>query len=186
MGLGDVDAASRNANHVVRRCFWPHRGAAHWMEGRGIVVKHRRSDGSLTVYASTQKAHDLFNTLASSLGIDENGLRVAAPDIGGGFGPKLCVYSEDVAVTASARLLGRSVKWIEDRREHFLAAVQERDQHWSMEMALDAAGRLLGLRGRLLHDLGAYALQDLNLPYNSASTLTGPYALPALAMEVAV
>jgi aerobic carbon-monoxide dehydrogenase large subunit len=186
LGYGDIDAAFANAAHVFRESFWPHRGAGHSIEGRGIAVEFRPSDGSLTVYASTQKAHDLFNTLASSIGLDENRLRVAAPDIGGGFGPKLCVYAEDVAVVASARLLGRSVKWIEDRREHFLGAVQERDQHWSMEIALDAAGRILGLRGRLLHDLGAYALQDVNLPYNSASTVTGPYALPAFAMEVTV
>src|SRR5215470_13716099 len=186
LGYGDIDAAFRNAAHVFRESFWPHRGGAHSIEGRGIAAEYRRSDGSLTVYASTQKAHDLLNTLASSLGVDENRLRVATPDIGGGFGPKLCVYAEDVAVTASAKLIGRSVKWIEDRREHFLGAVQERDQHWSMEIALDGAGRVVGLRGRLLHDLGAYALQDVNLPYNSASTVTGPYAIPALAMEVAV
>jgi carbon-monoxide dehydrogenase large subunit len=186
LGYGDVDAAFARAAHVFRESFWPHRGAGHSIEGRGIAVEYRRSDGSLTVYASTQKAHDLFNTLASSIGLDENRLRVAAPDIGGGFGPKLCVYAEDVAVVAAAKLLGRSVKWIEDRREHFLGAVQERDQHWSMEIALDAAGRVFGLRGRLLHDLGAYALQDVNLPYNSASTVTGPYAIPAFAMEVAV
>ncbi len=186
LGYGDVDAAFANATHVFRESFWPHRGAGHSIEGRGIAVEYRRSDGSLTVYASTQKAHDLFNTLASSIGLDENRLRVAAPDIGGGFGPKLCVYAEDVATVAAARLLGRSVKWIEDRREHFLGAVQERDQHWSMEIALDTTGRILGLRGRLLHDLGAYALQDVNLPYNSASTVTGPYAVPAFAMDVAV
>lgn len=186
LGYGDIDAAFANAAHVFRESFWPHRGAAHSIEGRGIAVEYRRSDDSLVVYASTQKAHDLFNTLASSLGIDENHLRVATPDIGGGFGPKLCVYAEDVAVVAAAKLLGRSVKWIEDRREHFLNAVQERDQHWSMEIALDAAGHILGLRGRLLHDLGAYALQDVNLPYNSASTVTGPYAISAFAMEVTV
>jgi aerobic carbon-monoxide dehydrogenase large subunit len=186
LGYGDINAAFTNAAHVCRESFWPHRGAGHSIEGRGIAVEYRRSDGSSTVYASTQKAHDLFNTLASALGVDENRLRVAAPDIGGGFGPKLCVYAEDVAVAASAKLIGRSVKWIEDRREHFLGAVQERDQHWSMEIALDGGGRILGLRGRLLHDLGAYALQDVNLPYNSASTVTGPYAIPAFAMEVAV
>ncbi len=186
LGYGDADAAFRNATHVVRETFWPHRGAAHSIEGRGIVVENRKTDGSLIVYASTQKAHDLFNTLASLIGLDENHLRVATPDVGGGFGPKLCVYAEDVAVVAAAKLSGRSVKWIEDRREHFLNAVQERDQHWSMEIAVDAGGRILGLRGHLLHDLGAYALQDVNLPYNSASTLTGPYAIPAFAMEVAV
>jgi carbon-monoxide dehydrogenase large subunit len=186
LAYGDADAAVRAAAHVIRESFWPHRGAGHPIEGRGIVVEYRKADGSLTVFASTQKAHDLFNTLARVLGLDENSLRVATPDVGGGFGPKLCVYAEDVAVTAAARLLGRSVKWIEDRREHFLGAAQERDQHWQIEIALDAMGRILGLRGRLLHDLGAYALQDVNLPYNSASTLTGPYMVPAFAMEVTV
>jgi len=186
LGYGDIEAAFRNAAHVFRERFWPHRGGAHSIEGRGILVEFRRTDGSLIVYASTQKAHDLFNSLVSLLGLDENRLRVTTPDVGGGFGPKLCVYAEDVAVAASAKLFGRSVKWVEDRREHFLGAVQERDQHWSMEIALDADGRVLGLRGSLLHDLGAYALQDVNLPYNSASTLTGPYAIPAFAMDVAV
>jgi carbon-monoxide dehydrogenase large subunit len=186
LGYGDVDAAFRGAAHIFRESFWPHRGGAHSIEGRGLVVENRKADGSLIVYASTQKAHDLFNTLVSLIGLDENRLRVATPDVGGGFGPKLCVYAEDVAVVAAAKLLGRSVKWVEDRREHFLNAVQERDQHWSMEIALDTGGRILGLRGRLLHDLGAYALQDVNLPYNSASTLSGPYRIPAFAMEVAV
>ena len=98
LGYGDIDAAFRNAAHVFRESFWPHRGGAHSIEGRGIAVEYRASDGSLTVYASTQKAHDLLNTLASSLGVDENRLRVATPDIGGGFGPKLCVYAEDVEI----------------------------------------------------------------------------------------
>ena len=79
-----------------------------------------------------------------------------------------------MAVTATAMLLKRSIKWIEDRREHFTNAVQERDQFWSIAIALSRDGKVLGIRGRLLHDLGAYALQDVNLPYNSASTLTGP------------
>jgi carbon-monoxide dehydrogenase large subunit len=186
LGYGDVDTAFRAAAHVVRETYWPHRGGAHSIEGRGIVVENRRADRSLVVFASTQKAHDLFNSLVALLGLDENRLRVMTPDVGGGFGPKLCVYAEDVSVVAAAKLTGRSVKWIEDRREHFLGAVQERDQHWAMEIALDAGGCILGLRGRLLHDLGAYALQDVNLPYNSASTLTGPYMIPAFAMEVAV
>ncbi len=186
LGYGDVDAAFRAAAQVLRESFWPHRGAGHSIEGRGIAVESRAADGSLTVYASTQKAHDLFNTLTSLLGIDEYRLRVVTPEVGGGFGPKLCVYAEDVAVAAAANLLGRSVKWIEDRREHFLGAAQERDQHWSMEIAVDSVGRILGIRGRLLHDLGAYALQDVNLPYNSASTLSGPYAVPAFSMEVTI
>ena len=83
-------------------------------------------------------------------------------------------------------MLCRSIKWIEDRREHFTNAAQERDQYWSLDVAADADGRLLGIRGRLIHDLGAYALQDVNIPYNSASMLSGPYLLPALSMEVVV
>jgi carbon-monoxide dehydrogenase large subunit len=186
IGFGDPDAAFRGAPHVFRESFFIHRGGAHSIEGRGILVEYRKSDAALAVWASTQKAHDLFNTLAALLGLDDDRLRVATPDVGGGFGPKLCVYAEDVAVAAAAKLLRRSVTWIEDRREHFLNAVQERDQHWSMEIAAAADGRIVGLRGKLLHDLGAYALQDVNLPYNSASTLTGPYVVPAFAMEVTV
>jgi carbon-monoxide dehydrogenase large subunit len=76
------------------------------------------------------------------------------------------------------------VKWIEDRREHFTNAAQERDQYWGIEIAADADGKVRGIRGRLIHDIGAYALQDVNIPYNSATTLTGPYVVPALAIDV--
>ncbi|HEY2136775.1 MAG TPA: xanthine dehydrogenase family protein molybdopterin-binding subunit [Xanthobacteraceae bacterium] len=186
VGYGDVTAAFAGARHVVRQDLWQHRGAAHPIEGRGIVAEFRSADDAITVWASTQKAHDLLNTLTSLVRLDDTPLRVATPDVGGGFGPKLCVYSEDVAVVAAARLLGRSVKWIEDRREHFTNAAQERDQYWSLEIAVDGAAKILGIRGSLLHDLGAYALQDVNLPYNSASALTGPYMVPAFHMDVAV
>ena len=138
------------------------------------------------MWASTQKAHDLYQSLAAVLDLDETRLRVASPDIGGGFGPKLCIYSEDIAVVAAAKLMRRPIKWIEDRREHFTNAVQERDQHWSLEIAVDGQARVLGVRGRILHDQGAYTLQDPNIPYNSASTLTGPYMVPALNMEVTI
>jgi carbon-monoxide dehydrogenase large subunit len=186
VAFGDAEQAFAGAAHVFHEDFWQHRGAGHSIEGRGILVEFRRADDSLTVFASTQKAHDLRQSLTVLLDLDEARLRVAAPDIGGGFGPKLCVYPEDVAVVAAAKLTQCSLKWVEDRREHFTNAAQERDQYWSIEIAADAQGKVLGIRGRLLHDLGAYALQDVNLPYNSASTLTGPYVVPALAMEVTV
>ena len=184
--IGDADAAFAKAAHVFHEELWQHRGAAHPIEGRGILAEYRASDDMLTVWASTQKAHDLFQSLTALLDLDENRLRVATPDVGGGFGPKLCVYPEDVAVVAAAKLLRRSIKWIEDRREHFTNAAQERDQYWSIDIAVDADGKVLGIRGRLLHDLGAYALQDVNMPYNSASMMTGPYMVPALAMDVMV
>ena len=186
VGYGDVDTTFANAPHVFREELSQHRGSGHPIEGRGIVVDVRAADDTLTVWASTQKAHDLFNKLTELLGLDETKLRVATPDVGGGFGPKLIVYQEDVAVTAAAKLLRRSLKWTEDRREHFLAAIQERDQFWSMEIAVDGEARIRGIRGRLIHDLGAYALQDVNLPYNSATAVTGPYMVPAYAMDVVI
>ncbi len=181
-GYGDIDAAFAKAAHVLHEELWVHRGAAHSMEGRGIVAEV--SDRETTIWASTQKAHDLRDALAQYIKLDESRLRVATPDVGGGFGPKLCVYPEDVAVVAAATLLRRSIKWIEDRREHFTNAAQERDQYWSIEIAAEANGRVRGISGRLIHDIGAYALQDVNIPYNSATTLTGPYIVPALAIDV--
>jgi carbon-monoxide dehydrogenase large subunit len=182
VAYGDIDTAFAKAAQVLHEDLWIHRGAAHSMECRGILAQI--SDRETQVWASTQKAHDLRNALADYIDLDESRLRVATPDVGGGFGPKLCVYPEDVATVAAATLLRRSVKWIEDRREHFTNAAQERDQFWSIEIAADADGRVRGVRGGLIHDIGAYALQDVNIPYNSATTLTGPYMVPALAMDV--
>jgi carbon-monoxide dehydrogenase large subunit len=184
VAYGDSDAAFAKAAHIFHEDLWQHRGAAHPIEGRGILAEWR--DDGMTVWASTQKAHDLFQSLTALFDFDESRLRVATPDVGGGFGPKLCVYPEDIAVVAAAKLLRRSVKWIEDRREHFTNAAQERDQYWSVDVAVGADARLLGIRGRLIHDLGAYALQDVNIPYNSASMMSGPYLLPALSIEVVV
>src|SRR5260221_7463848 len=184
IAYGEVEAAFAGAAHVFHEELWQHRGGAHPIEGRGILAEWR--DGTRTVWASTQKAHDLFQSLTALLDFDESRLRVATPDVGGGFGPKLCVYPEDIAVVAAAKLVERPVKWIEDRREHFTNAAHERDQYWSLAVAADREGRLLGVRGRLLHDLGAYALQDVNIPYNSASMISGPYMLGALAIDAIV
>ncbi|MFL6797417.1 MAG: xanthine dehydrogenase family protein molybdopterin-binding subunit [Xanthobacteraceae bacterium] len=186
VAYGDIQAAFAKPAHVVHQDLWQHRGSAHSIETRGLIAEWRRDDGTMAVWASTQKAHDLFQSLVSFLDFDESRLRVATPDVGGGFGPKLCVYPEDIAVVAAAKLLGCSIKWIEDRREHFTNAAQERDQYWSLDAAVDAQGKLLGVRGRLLHDLGAYALQDVNIPYNSASMISGPYILPALSIDITV
>jgi carbon-monoxide dehydrogenase large subunit len=184
--FGDSQAAFAKAAHVFHADLWQHRGGGHPIEGRGILAEYRRADDGITAWASTQKAHDLFQTLTSLLDLDEAKLRVATPDVGGGFGPKLCVYSEDIAVVAAAKLIKRSVKWIEDRREHFTNAAQERDQYWSIDIAVDADAKVLGLRGKLVHDVGAYALQDVNIPYNSASMMSGPYIVPSLSMDVTV
>jgi aerobic carbon-monoxide dehydrogenase large subunit len=186
VNFGDPDGAFGKAAHVFHEDLWQHRGAGHPIEGRGILAEFRRADESMCVWASTQKAHDLYQSLTSLLDLDEAKLRVATPDVGGGFGPKLCIYSEDIAVAAAAKLTRRSIKWIEDRREHFTNAAQERDQYWSIDIAVDADGKVRGLRGRLVHDVGAYALQDVNIPFNSASMMSGPYIVPAVNIDVIV
>ncbi|HUZ75625.1 MAG TPA: xanthine dehydrogenase family protein molybdopterin-binding subunit [Stellaceae bacterium] len=186
VAFGDIDAAFRGAHEVVDCELFQHRGGGHPIEGRGIAVEWRHTERALSVWSSTQLAHELFQAIADTLGLDENRLRVATPDVGGGFGPKYCVYPEEVAAAAASLRLGRSLKWIEDRREHFLSAIQERDQYWSMAMALDRDGRIRGIRGRLLHDQGAYALKDVNLPYNSATSVTGPYVVPSFALDVVI
>jgi aerobic carbon-monoxide dehydrogenase large subunit len=183
--FGDINAAFAKAAHVFKTELWQHRGAAHSIETRGTLAEVRATDGGITVHSSTQKAHDLSQTLTTLMDFDQT-LRVVAPDIGGGFGAKLCVYSEDVAVVAAAKLLGRSIKWAEDRREYFTNAVHERDQYWELEIAVDAEAKVQGIRGKLLHDTGAYTLQDPNIPYNSTATMSGPYVVPGLSVEVTI
>ena len=109
-----------------------------------------------------------------------------APDVGGGFGPKAIFYGEDAIVAAAALRLKRPIKWIEDRREHFLATTQERDQYWSLEIALDADAKLRGVRGTMLHDTGAYMPWGVVMPYIAATTVPGPYILPAYDLDVTV
>jgi carbon-monoxide dehydrogenase large subunit len=186
VGYGDVAAAFAAAAYVVRDELWQHRGCGQSLEGRGILAEPRPADGGLCVWSSTQMPNALFNMLAQMLGMDDTRLRVVTPDVGGGFGPKYCIYPEEIAVAAAARLLARPLKWIEDRRETFISSVQERDQYWTVEVAVDADARILGIRGQLLHDQGAYAPKPVNLPYNSATAMTGPYIVPAYAMEVAI
>jgi len=186
VGYGDIADAFSRAAHVFSDDIWQHRGCGDSIETRGILVEVRPGGHELCVWSSTQMPHDLYYTLIGMLDLDENRIRVITPDVGGGFGPKYCIYPEEIAVPAAAKLLGRNLKWIEDRRENFMSAVQERDQYWTVEIAVDAEARILGIRGRLVHDQGAYTPKAVNLPYNSATAMTGPYIVPAYSMDVVV
>jgi carbon-monoxide dehydrogenase large subunit len=124
--------------------------------------------------------------LADLLDRNVESIRMIAPDVGGGFGPKAIFYPEEAVIPAAALKLGRPVKWIEDRREHFLCATQERDQYWDMAIAVDAAGKILGLRGRMLHDSGAFVPWGIIMPYIAAVTVPGPYVVPAYRLETVV
>ena len=183
---GDIDAAFAAAPHRATVNLKQHRGVAHSIEGRGALATFDANEDRLTLWSSTQLAHELRAFLMQMLQRDENQLRVVAPEVGGGFGTKFVMYPEEVVVATASLLLERPVKWIEDRREHFLAAVQERDQYWDIEVAFEADGRLRGVRGHMIHDNGAYTPQGTNLPYNASTALPGPYILPAYRLKVSI
>ena len=183
---GDCAREFGSAAHVLKDSFFQHRGVAHPIEGRGVLVSVDPGSGSLTIWSSTQVTHELRNNIVEMMDLRPDEVRVIPCDVGGGFGCKFMVYPEEVAVAAAARMLGRPVKWVEDRREHFLSAIQERDQFWDVEVAVDRDGRLRAVRGQLIHDQGAYAPHAITVPYNSASSLVGPYMLPAYQLDVHV
>ncbi|MBI2466810.1 MAG: xanthine dehydrogenase family protein, partial [Candidatus Rokubacteria bacterium] len=181
---GDVDGTFGRAAHVVRETFVHGRCAPSPLEPRGLVADW---DGeTLVVWAGSQTPSILRTALAEALGLDAARVRVAVPDVGGGFGLKMHVFPEDVAVAAAARRLGRPVRWVEERRENLAAASHAREQHLEVEAAADAAGRLLALRARVVSDAGAYHLYPTTAalePLGSASILPGPYLTPAYAYE---
>ena len=183
---GDVADAFARAPHRVSINLKQHRGGAHSIEGRGAVAVYDANEDRLTLWSSTQLAHEVRAFLMTMLRLDENQLRVVAPDVGGGFGAKFVMYPEEATLATSCLLLRRPIRWIEDRREHFLAAVQEREQYWDLEAACDDDGRLLAVRGQMIHDEGAYTPQGINLPYNASTALPGPYMLPAFELDVRV
>jgi aerobic carbon-monoxide dehydrogenase large subunit len=183
---GDPNAAFANATHVLKDSFWQHRGCGHSIECRGCLAVFDRTDDKLTLWSSTQTPLVGARLLAELLGREEATVRVVTPDVGGGFGPKLVFYPEEAAVAIAAIMLNRPVKWIEDRREHFISTTQERDQYWDAEIALDAEGKILGVRGSLLHDHGAYTARGLTVPQGAAASLTLAYVVPAYKLDVKV
>jgi aerobic carbon-monoxide dehydrogenase large subunit len=181
---GDVDGAFAKAAHRIKGRFRLHKGGGHSIETRGVAVRVDPIDDTLTIYANTQAPHRAKQILVAALGIGEQRIRVVAPDTGGGFGPKAAFHPEELALPAAALLLRRPLKWMEDRRENFVAAVGERDQDWDMEMAVDANGHMLALRGRLCHDHGSCTPYGVALAFNAGTNVIGPYVLPAYRLDI--
>lgn len=178
------DSIAKNAALVVKRRLYYDHGTAAAMENRGYVADWDWRAHRLTLWETTQAPVFVRNGLAAMLGLSENQVRVVAPFIGGGFGPKIMMfYPEEVLVPWASMQLSRPIKWIEDRSENFVATTQERDQiHWA-EMALDENGKILAVRDKFLHDSGAYAPYGLTVPLNSQCTLLGCYDVPAYYSE---
>jgi carbon-monoxide dehydrogenase large subunit len=154
------------------------------LETRGVVAQWDRRDGTLTTWNSTQVAHFVQQGLVAALELPPHKIRVIAPDLGGGFGTKASGYPEDVLVPLAARALHRPVKWIEDRREHMMAAAHARHQTHTIRLGARRDGTIVGLADRIWLDLGAYNVWGIVLPYNTVAHLIGPYRIRDMAVDV--
>lgn len=186
MGFGEVAPAFDGAPFVVKRTYWQNRGSAHPMETRGYLAEVHPGTGELTVWSAGQAPHLEKKNLVDLLAWDPEKLRVIMNDVGGGFGPKAIFYPEEALVCIAAVDLNRPVKWIEDRREHFLTATQERDQWWTISLALEKDGRIRGVALEMVHDNGAYLPWGIIMPWIAVTTTPGPYVIPAMSVDLKV
>ena len=178
---GDADAAMAGAAVVVGDRFRFHRHAGVTLENRACLADWNTGAGELTLWSSTQIPGLLREALAELLDLPAHRLRVVAPDVGGGFGVKSALYPEEVAVCALARLTGRPVKWVGDRREDLLTSTQAWDETIDAELAVDADGTIHALRARVVADVGAYSIHPWTASIEVVqviSFLPGPYRVP--------
>ncbi|MGL5850155.1 MAG: molybdopterin cofactor-binding domain-containing protein, partial [Phycicoccus sp.] len=160
------------------------RSACTPLEGKGVYARWDRDDGSLRLYSSTQTTTGVRAAVAAKLGMPLAKVECVAPDVGGGFGVKIMhPWPEEVLVPWAARRLGRDVKWVEDRREHFVSSAHERGQVQTVEVGFDDEGRLLALDVRFWHDNGAYTPYGIIVPIITATQLLGPYKPGAYRVE---
>jgi len=184
--VGDIDKAFREADIVLEHTFDFGRISGQPMETRGVVARWERDKlgSSLTMWDSTQSPHLVRRVLAGMFGLPQRAIRVIAGDVGGGFGIKNRFMSEEFLAPFVARLLDRPVRWVEDRREDLLSTYQARQQVHHIAIAARRDGTILGIRNRFTADVGAYSPFGLVVPFNSATTLPGPYRLRAYRSEM--
>jgi aerobic carbon-monoxide dehydrogenase large subunit len=177
---GDIEAAARAAEIVVTRQYRMNRQSGSPLEGRAVLACRDHRLDEVVIYASTQTPHTLRVALGEILGIDERRIRIVAPDVGGGFGPKARLYPEEIILAALALEVDHPVRWIEDRSEHLLTAAHTRDHHYRLTAYADRRGRVLGIDTEIIVDAGAYGLWPQG-PYQEANmaarTLPGPYTI---------
>jgi carbon-monoxide dehydrogenase large subunit len=184
---GNYEEAAKQADVVIKAHFVMDRGTAAAMENRGYVASWDPKNQVMTMWATTQGPIALRNGLASILGLSEHQVRVIAPFLGGGFGPKILLYQpEEILVSWASLQLAKPIKWIEDRQENFLATTQERSQIHDAEIALTKEGKILGVKDVFIHDTGAYNSYALTIPLNTQTHTTGPYKVPNFYTEYKV
>lgn len=180
---GDVDAVFAKADRIFERTFSNARASATPMEGRGVIASW--DGGRLTVWTSTQIPDIVRSALSTALDLDLHAIRVVVPDVGGGFGQKAHVFAEEIAVAFAARKLGRTLRWVEDRRESLIAGAHAHDTTVTLKVAVDKDGRILAVDHQTLTDAGAYPIYP-HSPVAEAITcafaMFGPYAMEAIRM----
>jgi carbon-monoxide dehydrogenase large subunit len=181
---GDVDRVFAEAPVTVKQRYYHPRLIPNAIEPRGVIAQPVPITGEMTMWSSTQIPHILRTLFALTLGIPESKFRVIAPDVGGAFGSKLDVYAEEAICLAVARRLGVPVKWIEERSEGYLATIHGRDVIQDMEVAASEDGRLLGVRAKVLCDMGAYCqLVAPGIQVLGATLFSGVYQAKAASFE---
>jgi len=175
---GNYAEAKKRAHHIIKRRFYYDHGTAAAIENRGVVAHWDAKRQHLTVWDTTQAPIPFRNLLAGMLGISQGQIHVMAPFLGGGFGPKLNFYPEELLLPWVSMKLERPIKWIEDREENFLATSHEREQIHDAEIAVTEEGKILGIHDVFLYDTGAYDPYGLTVPLNSQCTLLSCYDVP--------
>jgi carbon-monoxide dehydrogenase large subunit len=182
---GDLSAAFERADRIVKQRLVHQRLAPAAIETRGVLARYLPDEMELTVWSSTQIPHLLKSHLSEMLKLPEEQVRVIAPEVGGGFGSKLNIYAEEALVAFLALRLGRPVKWIEERRENMHSTIHGRGQVGEIEVAVKKDGKILGLRSRVVADIGAYhQLYTPGIPRFTGLMLSGCYKIPAMSIEV--
>ena len=183
---GAVEEAFAKADHVIKQKFVINRVTANPMEPRGCIGDYDATEDHYTIYTTLQGVHPYRASLAGDIfKVPESKVRVIAGDIGGSFGMKSAVYNEVPLVLWASKIIGRPVKWISDRSEALMSDAHARDSVSVGELALDSAGKFLGLRVTTVANLGAYLSSGgVNWPVNNLGTLAGVYTTPAIHVDV--
>jgi carbon-monoxide dehydrogenase large subunit len=181
---GDVDAAFRAAAYTRREQFRVQRMTAMTMETRGLLAEWDEAAGRLSVSGAAKLPFFNRRAMAAMMGLPEEAVDYVEYDVGGGFGARGEFYPEDFLVAFAARKYGRPVKWVEDRREHFMAIAHSRETECDLEIALDRDGTIVGLRGDIWVDIGAYVRPNGMTPVRNVAQFTsGPYRIPNLHLK---
>ncbi|MDE3136562.1 MAG: xanthine dehydrogenase family protein molybdopterin-binding subunit [Acidobacteriota bacterium] len=182
---GDIKKAFKQADRVIKVHLTNQRLIPVAMEGRAVLAQYDRGDNRITLWSASQIPHILRTQIAAMLNFPEYGVYVIVPEVGGGFGSKLNVYSEEALACYLAMKIEKPVKWTEGRRENFLATIHGRDQIADMEFAVKRDGTVLGLRAHFIADLGAYfQLLTPLIPTLTGLMCVGPYKIPNVRAEI--